>query len=71
MNLEHLYLQADRLSVDEKAELVKRLLNSPGLSVTFGNNQLSGSIVVQVNAMDKAAIADILEAIASRIAKDS
>lgn len=70
MNLEHLYLQADRLSVDEKAELIKRLLNSSGLNVTFGNNQLSGSIVVQVNAMDKAAIADILEAIASRIAKE-
>ena len=58
----------DSLSVEEKTILVKRLL--PGMSVTFGNNQLSGSIVVQINAMDREVLADLLEAIANRIKHD-
>ena len=59
---------AENLPVDQKAELVQRLLGQqPGLSVVFGNNQLSGSITVQINTTDRESLGDILDAIGDRI----
>ncbi|NJK28780.1 MAG: hypothetical protein HC851_24810 [Acaryochloris sp. RU_4_1] len=59
---------AENLPIDDKAELVQRLLGqTPGLSVVFGNNQLSGQIIVQINTTDREALGDILDAIATRI----
>jgi hypothetical protein len=61
---------AENLPTEQKAELVQRLLKSSDLNVTFGNNQLSGTIIVQINTMDQAALGDILQAIASRIVSE-
>jgi hypothetical protein len=61
---------AEHLPTEQKAELVQRLLKSSDLNVTFGNNQLSGTIIVQINTMDQAALGDILQAIASRIVSE-
>lgn len=68
--LNDVFSVVDQLPTDQKAELVKRLLKSSDLNVTFGNNQLSGTIIVQINTMDKAALGDILSAIADRIATE-
>jgi hypothetical protein len=59
----------DNFSVEQKTELVQKLLKSPSMSVVFGNNQLSGEIVVQINTMDNDALARILDVVAARIAK--
>jgi hypothetical protein len=67
-SLDELIDVAQSLPVDQKAALVQRLLGqNSALSVVFGNNQLSGQIIVQINTTDKAALGDILDAIASRI----
>jgi hypothetical protein len=68
--VEDLFAVVEDLPPDKKAELVQRLLKSNDLNVTFGNNQLSGTIIVQINAMDQAALGDILQAIASRITSE-
>ena len=51
---------AEKLSVEEKAQLVKKLLGTEGLSVVLGNNQISGSIIVQINTMRNEDLSDIL-----------
>lgn len=68
--VEDLLSVVEDLPTNQKAELVKRLLKSADLNVTFGNNQLSGTIIVQINAMDQAALGDILQAIANRISSE-
>lgn len=68
--VEDLFSIVEELPPDKKAELVQRLLKSNDLNVTFGNNQLSGTIIVQINTMDQAALSDILQAIASRITSE-
>lgn len=65
--LENLLQTVDGLSTEEKATLIKHVLGDPGLSVVFGNNQLSGSIIVQINTIDRSALGDLLEAIAERV----
>lgn len=59
----------EKLSVEEKAQLVKKLLGTEGLSVVLGNNHLSGSIAVQINMMGNKDLSDILTAIATKIEK--
>jgi hypothetical protein len=68
--LKALYEAAAELSAAEKAELAKKLLSSPGLSIVFGNSQLSGNIIVQINSADRDVLANVLEAIAQRIATE-
>ncbi len=68
--VDDLYSVVEDLPVEQKAELIKRLIKSSDLNVTFGNNQLSGTIIVQINTMDQGALAEILQAIASRIATE-
>jgi hypothetical protein len=68
--VDNLLSVAENLPAEQKAELVQRLLKSADLNVTFGNNQLSGTIIVQINTMDQAALGDILQAIASRITSE-
>lgn len=69
--IDDLYTVVEQLPADQKAELVKRLLKSSDLNVTFGNNQLSGTIIVQINSMDQAALGEILQAIATRISTET
>lgn len=68
--IDDLYSVVEDLPVEQKAELIKRLIKASDLNVTFGNNQLSGTIIVQINTMDQGALADILQAIASRITSE-
>jgi hypothetical protein len=67
-SLESLIELAQNLPIDERAELVQKLLGqNSALSVVFGNNQLSGQIIVQINTTDRESLGDILDAIANRI----
>jgi hypothetical protein len=67
-SLDELIDVAQSLPVDQKATLVQRLLGQKSaMSVVFGNNQLSGQIIVQINMTDRDALGDILDAIAARI----
>lgn len=61
----------EKLPVEEKAQLVKKLLGTEGLSVVLGNNQLTGSIIVQINTMGKEDLSEILKAIALKIEKQA
>lgn len=71
-DLNDLIEQVAKLPVDQRAELAQRLLGEQsGLSVVFGNNQLSGQILVQINTSDRESLGDILDAIANRIRTES
>jgi hypothetical protein len=65
--LKELLEATDVLSVNEKAELAKKLLNSSGLSLVFLNSP-SGSLIGQINSASQETLADVIEAIAARIA---
>jgi hypothetical protein len=56
----------DVLSVNQKAELVKKLLNSSGW--IFGDSS-SGSLIRQINSASRETLADAIAAIAARIAR--
>lgn len=60
----------ENLSVEEKAELIEKLLSGSGLSVVLGNNQMSAQMVVQINMMSKDELGDILRAVATKIATE-
>jgi hypothetical protein len=60
----------DRLSPEEKAKLVKRLLGDNSLNVTIGSScssHLTADTIYQINLSASDQIADILDAIASKI----
>lgn len=61
---------ADTLTVNEKAKLIKHLLGTAPLSVVVGGNQqISGSIAVQINTASNEVLGDILDAVAERVRK--
>jgi hypothetical protein len=70
-HLEALFNTVDNLSVEQKTELVQKILKSPSLSAVIGNNQLRGDIVIQINTMDNDALAQILQVVAERIASSA
>jgi hypothetical protein len=55
------------LTADEKLEIVRTILPQPLQVVMGGSNQMSGSIIVQVNMADKDVVADILDAVSDRL----
>jgi hypothetical protein len=57
----------DILTVNQKAELVKKLLNSSGWM--FADSS-SGSLIRQINSASRETLADAMAAIARRIATD-
>jgi len=67
--LDKLLYEVDDLDPESKALLVKRLLGNSGIHVTFGGNSLSAPVIIQINAMDKDVIADILESVATKFTK--
>jgi hypothetical protein len=67
--LKELLEATDVLSVNEKAELAKKLLNSSGLSLVFLNSP-SGSLIGQINSASRETLADVMEAIAARMVGD-
>lgn len=59
------------LSIEEKAELVQRLLgDQSGLSVVLGNAPLHGWVIMQINRMSRDELSDMLKVIADRIASE-
>lgn len=69
--LEALIPLIEKLPLDDRLLLLERLIGKQsGLSVVFGNNQLSGSVIVQINQMSPDQLGDILQAIADRIRGD-
>jgi hypothetical protein len=58
----------DQLSLDDRSLLLNQLLDKQsGSKLVFGNNQLLGFIIVQINTMNKDQLGDLLNAIADRI----
>jgi len=59
------------LSIEEKAELVQRLLgDQSGLSVVLGNAPLHSWVIMQINRMSRNELSDVLKAITDRIASE-
>lgn len=52
VTLEQILEQAEKLSAEDKAKLVNKLLAGSGLSVVLGNNHLTGSVIVQIKARE-------------------
>lgn len=64
VTLEQILEQAEKLSAEDKAKLVNKLLAGSGLSVVLGNNHLTGSVIVQINMMGKDDLSEVMHAIA-------
>ena len=63
--------QAEKLSAEDKATLVNKLLAGSGLSVVLGSNHTSGALVVQqINMMGKEDLGEVLKAIADRLSSE-
>jgi hypothetical protein len=70
IDVEKLMKDCDRLSPEEKAKLVKRLLGDSSLNVIIGSScssHLTADTIYQINLSASDQIADILDAIASKI----
>lgn len=66
--LDQAWALAEKLSPEDKAVLIARLLPNSGFSIVLGNNhQIGGSLSIQINMMDKSELGGILEAIAQQI----
>lgn len=71
-NVETAWQVAEKLSTDEKAELVEKLLGEESeLIVVPANTHLVDYIIAQMNFLSIEGLTYILKAIASRIASDS
>lgn len=66
----HLLEQAEELFIEEKGRLINKLLAGSGLSVVLGNNHQVGSVIDQINMMDKDDLSEILHAVANRIFRE-
>jgi hypothetical protein len=56
------------LKPEEKQHVVNEVLGSEsGISIVLGNNNLTGSVVFQINLMDASQATDILKSISLRI----
>ena len=64
VTVEDILLLSSRLTVEERVQLVRRLLGS----VTPENAQMHDGNIMQVNALARQQLGDILEAIANRVA---
>ncbi|MCA1992931.1 MAG: hypothetical protein LDL41_12980 [Coleofasciculus sp. S288] len=70
-NLEALLQEAQKLSVDEKAELVERLLGKEsGLIVVSQSTHLADFIIAQMNLLSNEGLAYVLRAIADELASE-
>jgi len=68
--LEDLLPLVDQMPEEDRMALIEKLLGKQNsLSVVFGNHQLNGSIVVQINQAPPDQLAAILNVVAERIAR--
>lgn len=68
--VDDVYDTAKKLSLEEQAKLIKRLLGDPkGTTVSFGNSSVTADTVYQINLMTPEDMALVLEAIADNIRK--
>ena len=67
-----LYDAAKELPVEQRAELVRKLLgNSEGTTLSFGNSSVGAETVYQINLTSREEMALVIEAIAGKIRSDS
>ena len=70
--VDSLYDAAKELPVEQRAELVRKLLGSPeGTTLSFGNSSVGAETVYQINLTSREEMALVLEAIAGKIRSDS
>ncbi|MDZ4879083.1 MAG: hypothetical protein CLLPBCKN_008521 [Chroococcidiopsis cubana SAG 39.79] len=62
-----LFRQCDRLSVEKKAQLIKRLLSDGSIQVTISNSQTYVNAVCPLTPTNRKRIAGIVRAIANRM----
>lgn len=65
--LEDLVNECDRLSVDERAKLLKHLLGDLSLNLTIASSQFHADTVYQINFATPDQLAGMLQAIADKI----
>lgn len=69
--LEQILEEAQALSVEQRIELVHKLLGNSGLSITLGNNSLRADSITQINIMSREDASELLRASATRIGKEN
>ncbi|MDV2997603.1 MAG: hypothetical protein N4J56_007308 [Chroococcidiopsis sp. SAG 2025] len=62
-----LFRQCDRLSVEKKAQLIKRLLSDRSIQVMFSSSQTHVNTVCPLTLADRKQIAGIVRAIANQM----
>ena len=68
--VEKILEEAQALSVDQRIELVHKLLGNSGLSITLGNNSLWADSITQINIMSREDASELLRASATRSGKE-
>ena len=68
-NLEEIFKDIQNLSIDERVELLEKVLGNSGLIVTLGNNSLKAESITQINIMGKEDASELLRIIARRISE--
>lgn len=66
-NVEKILKDIQDLSVNERAELLEKVLGNSGLMVTLGNNSLRAENITQINIMSKEEASELLRIIARRV----
>lgn len=71
-NVEAVWQQVKKLSTEEKAEIVKRLLgDESGLILVSNSTHLVDYIIAQMSLLSSEGLAHVLRAIASRLDSDA
>lgn len=65
--VEEILEDIQKLSVDERIELLEKVLGNSGLVVTLGNNSLKAENITQINIMSREDASELLRIIARRI----
>lgn len=65
--LENVISEIEQLSIRDKAELVNKLLETPGLSAIVDSQQVPRYVIVQSDTTERETLAHMLEVIADRI----
>jgi hypothetical protein len=72
-SFERLIQEIEGLPIEHRIALAERLMNlsRTGLSLGFGNGQLCGGLIVQINTMDRDLIANVLDSVSERIKQEA
>lgn len=65
--LNNVFSEIEQLSIRDKAELVNKLLETPGLSIIVDHQRFPRYVIVQSDTTERETLANMLEIIAQRI----